>query len=250
MGVVETDGNTNDGDEELANQHTKGTDNENWATTESLNSPEGEGGRADVDEGENERDQERVLDGASRLEEGSGVVEDEVDTSPKKVLNQLIDTRIQENLPLLHHLKRSTKDGSAEVRLCFPEAALETVGPAAEPGGVGDESTLVFLIGNNLSQLGLDELGVGGLATNAAERRSSSVDSASLDKVSRRVGKEHKTTAKDNSPDELKTDGDAVGGLGLELLGAVDDTGGEEETDGDAELISGNEGTTDLARAL
>lgn len=166
------------------------------------------------------------------------------------MLKQLIDTGIQENLPLLHHLKRSTEDGSAEVRLGFPEAALETVGPAAEPGGVGDESTLVFLIGNNLSQLGLDKLGVGGLATNAAEGRSSSVDSASLDKVSRRVGKEHKATTKNNSPDELKTDGDTVGGLGLELLGAVDDTGGEEETDGDAELISGNEGTTDLARAL
>lgn len=40
VGVVETDGNTNDGNEELAAQHTKGTDNQNGATTESLNGPE------------------------------------------------------------------------------------------------------------------------------------------------------------------------------------------------------------------
>jgi hypothetical protein len=80
--VVEADGDTNDGNEELADKHTEGTDEEDASATESLNSPEGEGSRADVDEGEDERDEEDVVDSASGLEERSRVVEDEVDTGP------------------------------------------------------------------------------------------------------------------------------------------------------------------------
>lgn len=233
VGVVEADGDTNDGDEELADEHTQGTEDENLASAESLDSPEGEGSRADVDEGEDEGDEERVFNGTSGLEEGGGVVEDEVDTGP-----------------LLHHLERGTEDGSSKVGLGGPETALEAVGPAAEPGGVGDQSTLVLLVGNNLSNLSLDELGVLGLAADARQGVNGSRDITLLDVVSWGVGEEEETTTEDDSPGELETDGDAVGVGAVEALGAVDDARGEKETNGDAELVTGDEGTTNLFGAL
>ena len=113
MGVVEADRNTNDGYKELADQHTKSTPDEQWSAAELLNSVERDGCRADVDEGEDQGDQESVVDRTSRLEEGSRVVEDEVDTSP-----------------LLHHLERGTKNRAAQVGLLVKQATLEAVHPA------------------------------------------------------------------------------------------------------------------------
>jgi len=98
VGVIETLGDTDNGNEELANEHAKSTPYEKWPSSEPLNGPEGDGSRADVDEGEDERDQEGVLDGTSRLEERSRIVEDEVDTSP-----------------LLHHLERGSQDRATDV---------------------------------------------------------------------------------------------------------------------------------------
>lgn len=233
VGVVEADSDTDDGDDELANKHTKGTNEEDGSTTESLNSPERQRSGADVDESEDQRDEEDVVDGTGRLEEGSRVVEDEVDTGP-----------------LLHHLHGGTEDGSAEVGLAVPEAALEAVGPRTEPGGGRNHLALVLLVGDDLSNLRLDVLGVLGLTTDTGEGVDSLLDLTTLDVVSRRVREEEKTTTEDDSPGELDTDGDLVRLHGVEVLGSVDDTGGEEETDGDAELVTGDESTTDLLGAL
>jgi hypothetical protein len=233
VGVVEADSDTNDGDEELADKHTQGTDEEDRSATESLNSPERQGSGADVDEGEDERDEEDVVNGTGGLEEGSRVVEDEVDTGP-----------------LLHHLHRSTEDGSAEVRLAIPEAALEAVGPRAEPRGGGNDLALVLLVGDDLGNLRLDVLGVLGLTTDTGESVDSLLDLTTLDEVSRRVGEEEETNSEDDSPGELKTNGDLVRLHGVEVLGSVDDAGGEEETDGDTELVTGDKSTTDLLGAL
>lgn len=100
MGVVETDRNTDDGDQELADKHAQSTDDKDRATAELLDSPERDGGGAHVDQREDQRDKESVADGTGGLEEGRRVVEDEVDTSP-----------------LLHHLQGGTQDGAAQVRL-------------------------------------------------------------------------------------------------------------------------------------
>lgn len=154
------------------------------------------------------------------------------------------------DLPLLHHLKGSTEDGSSEVGAASPEAALEAVGPAAEPGGVGDELALVLLIGDDFRKLGLHVLGVTGLAADTSEGASGLVNLAALDEVARRVGKEEEAAAKDDGPRELDGDGNAVRSGAIDSLGAVDDAGGEQETDGDAELVTSDESTTDLARAL
>lgn len=112
MGLVETNSDTDDGDEELADQHTKGTPEEKRTTTNLLHCVERDGGRADVDESEDEGDDEGVADSTSRLEEDGGVVEDEVDTGP-----------------LLHHLQRGTEDGLAEVGVGLEDGAREAVGP-------------------------------------------------------------------------------------------------------------------------
>ena len=82
MGVVESDSYTNDGAEELADQHTEGSPNKKRATTELLNGVEGDWGGADVDQGKDQGDQKGVLDGSRGLEERRRVVEDEVDAGP------------------------------------------------------------------------------------------------------------------------------------------------------------------------
>lgn len=233
MGLVETNGNTNDADQELADEHTKSTENENGTTTESLDGIERQRSGADVDQREDERDQEGVLDGTGGLEEGSGVVKDEVDTSP-----------------LLHHLQRGSEDGSSQVRLAAPERALEAVGPSAEPGGGGDQGTLVLLVGDDLSKLVLDIVGVLGLASDTGQGVDGLLNFTLLDKVTGRVGEEEQTTTEDQSPGELDGDGDTVGASVVVVLGAVDNARGEQDTNGNAELVTSDESTTDTARAL
>lgn len=152
MGLVETNRHTDDTDEELANEHTKGTPDQKWATTKLLNGVEGERGRTDVDTIEDQGDQEGVGDGTGRLQEWGRVVEDEVDTGP-----------------LLHHLKRRAEDGSAQVGLLMCEATLEAVVPAAEPASGRNHLSLILIVCNDLGDLNLDVLRLGRLATKAGE---------------------------------------------------------------------------------
>ena len=122
VGLVEADGNTDDGDEELADQHTEGTPDKEWTTAELLNGVEGDWSRAHVDQGEDQGNQEDVVDGAGGLQEWSRVVEDEVDTSP-----------------LLHHLEGGTEDGLAQVGVRLEDGAAEAVGPALDPSTSWDD---------------------------------------------------------------------------------------------------------------
>jgi hypothetical protein len=73
-------GDTDDAHDELHDDHTGGTNDEELATTESLNGVEGDGCRADIDEGGDEGDQEGILDRAEGGEEDGTEIEDEVDT--------------------------------------------------------------------------------------------------------------------------------------------------------------------------
>lgn len=151
---------------------------------------------------------------------------------------------------MLHHLDGGTEDSAAKVGLGLPEAALEAVGPAAEPGGGGDQSTLVLLVGDNLSELALDVDGVLGLTTDASEGVDSAGNVTLLDEVARGVGEEHETTSEDEGPGELNGNGNAVSTSVITALGGVNDARGEQNTDGDAELVTSDESTTDLAGAL
>ena len=69
-------------DDELADDHAESAPDKDGAATETLDSPEGDGGGADVHDGEDQGHEEGVLDCVERLEEDGRVVEDEVDTRP------------------------------------------------------------------------------------------------------------------------------------------------------------------------
>jgi hypothetical protein len=73
-------GRTNDGNDELADDHGQATDEENPTTTEALNEVERDGSSEHVHERGDKGDQEGVGDCAECLEEGGAEVEDEVDT--------------------------------------------------------------------------------------------------------------------------------------------------------------------------
>lgn len=233
MRLVESNGNTDNAYKELADQHTKGTPDEERATSELLNGVEGNWGRAHVNESEDEGDQEGVGDGSGGLQERGGVVEDEVDTSP-----------------LLHHLERCSQDGTAQVGLLDPEATGEAVNPAGDDAGLGNDGALVLLVGDNLSQLDLDVGRVLGLSTKSAESVGCAVETANLDEVTWGIWQEHQATSEDDTPEELDGDGDTVGSSIWAALGGVGHAGSEQETDGDAELVTSNEGTTNLSGAL
>lgn len=91
-------GSTNNTNDELHDDHTGGTVNQDGTTSKLLNHPEGGRSREHVDERSDETDEEGVLDGAELLEEDGAEVEDEVDTSK-----------------LLHHLNDDTKEAAADV---------------------------------------------------------------------------------------------------------------------------------------
>lgn len=232
VGVVETDGVTDDGDDVLADEQAQGTPDEQLAAADPLDEEEGDGGRDDVDDVEDGADEEGVGDGAGRLKEGGGVVEDEVDARP-----------------LLHHLQRRAENGLAQVGVGLEDRAAEAVGPAVEPAAGRDESALVLLVGDDLCKLGLDELGVRGLASQAREGGTGLLDLAALDEETGRVGEEDQTDTEDDTEDKLDADRDAVRGRAGVALGAVVDAGRQEQTNGDAELVAGNERATNLARA-
>ena len=58
-------------DDELADDHSEGAPDEDGAATKALNGVEGDGGAADVDEGEDQGDEEGVGDRAKGLQEDS-----------------------------------------------------------------------------------------------------------------------------------------------------------------------------------
>lgn len=130
------------------------------------------------------------------------------------------------------------------------ETALEAVGPAAEPVGGWDKLSLVLLVGDYLGNLSLDILGVGWLTSKALESLARGFDVSSLDEVSWRVWQEHETASEDDSPSELDSDWDSVGTSVGSVLCSIDHARSEQQTDGNAELISCNQGTTDFLWTL
>lgn len=220
---------TDDADNVLEGDHESGTADEQLTASNLLDRPERDRGRQDVDEGGDERDQERVLDRAELLEEDGAEVEDEVDTSE-----------------LLHHLHEDTHGSAAGVGGWRADLALEASCPRTEITGLGKDGHLVLVVGNDLSEFILDVFGINGLATNTGKSSGGLVELSLLDKVTGRVREDGKTTSEDNGPQELHGNRDTVRASILALLGSVDDAVGEQNTDGDAELVAGNDSTTDL----
>ena len=82
----------------MADNHTGSAPDEEGAAAETLNGPEGDGGGADVDDGEDHGDQKWVIDCVEGLEENGGVVEDEVNTSPLLHHSRERVSNLKENL--------------------------------------------------------------------------------------------------------------------------------------------------------
>jgi len=207
LGVVNS---TNDGDDELADNHATRTIDEESTTTEPLNGPEGDRSGEDVDKGGDQTDQEGVGDGAKISEEGGTEVEDEVDTSP-----------------LLHHLKRGTEDRAAKIAARLEQRALEAVGPGAEVAALRDDLQFILVVGNDLGDFLLDVLRVAGLTTNTRKSSDGLVELTTLDEVTRRFWKGEKTNSKDESPKHLDGDWDTVRAGVTAVLGAIVDTRSE-----------------------
>jgi len=83
-------GNTNDANNKLANNHTESTPDHDRSSAKLLDNEEGDWGRAHINQGGDQTDQERVVDSVELGEEGGSEIENEVDTGP-----------------LLHHLHAS-----------------------------------------------------------------------------------------------------------------------------------------------
>lgn len=145
-------GVTNAADDDLHDNHAHGTVDEDGAATEALDNVEGDRGGADVDEGSDELDEEGVADRAELLEEDGTEIEDEVDTSQ-----------------LLHSLESNTEKSAAQVGGAVGDGATEAVGPASHVARLWDNLELVLVVGNDLSKLILDVLGVNWLATDGGE---------------------------------------------------------------------------------
>jgi hypothetical protein len=102
------------------------------------------------------------------------------------------------------------------------------------------------VVGNDLSKLILDVLGVERLATDAAKSVGSLVELALLDPVTGRLGEESKTNGEDDGPEELDANGDTVGASVATVLGCVHNAVGDEDTNSDAELVTSNDSTANL----
>lgn len=166
---------------------------EKRAAANFLNSPERNGGREYVDEGEDEGDEERVGYGASGLEEGGRVVENEVDARP-----------------LLHHLKRSTENGATDVAASYPKRAGEALEPAGKVTCGRDYFRFILGIGDDFSQFRSDVVRVLGLTAKSGEHGTSVLDTIFLDVVTGGLGKQVKANAEDQTPGKLDADGDTV----------------------------------------
>jgi hypothetical protein len=85
-GALGAGSNSDNGNNELADNHAQSTPEEQSTTTELLHGVKRDGSGADVDDGGDHANQEGVADGSQALEEGGTEVEDEVDTSPPVVV--------------------------------------------------------------------------------------------------------------------------------------------------------------------
>lgn len=86
-------------------------------------------------------------------------------------------------------------------------------------------------------------------ATNSHQSLASRVintgtESVLLDQVTRRVWKEQKADSKNETPGELDADRNAVLAGVLAVADSIVDTSRDQETEGDGELVSGDESTT------
>ena len=94
------------------------------------------------------------------------------------------------------------------------------------------------MVGDNLSKLILDVLGVHGLTTDTGKSGGSLVKLALLDPESWRFRQKRKANSKNDGPEKLDGNGNSVRSSVTAFLGRVDDAVGKQDTNGDAKLVT------------
>ena len=104
------------------------------------------------------------------------------------------------------------------------------------------------MVGDDLSQLILDIVGIDWLPADFGQSLGGSFELALLDKVSWRFGEDEEADGQYDSPKKLNSDWDTVRAGIVAVLSCVDHTVGQEDTDGDTELVSCHDSTTNSFR--
>ena len=182
--VVNRDGDTNDGDDELANTHASSADQEEAAATIALDAVHSRQSHEDVDDGSSDGNQETVLN-TRVLEEGCAVVENEVNAGE-----------------LLEGLDEDTREGT-ERNLVLAELEAIDVRALAE-------SQLLLEVGVDLLELCLNFGIISGKAGDSAEGDNGSFIFALADKPSGRLRQEEHARSENEGPDELNGNRNAV----------------------------------------
>lgn len=211
---------TSDSDDELADSHADGAEEEEVAATPLLNHPEtGEGG-GDVDGRGDHRNDEGVAEPCV-LEELGTVVEDEVDTSK-----------------LLERLEQAAGEESPS------EITLEAV----KVGGLAQRE-LVLVISGDFGQF-FQQSGVLNVeSSKLGEGLGSLFGLALLDVPAWSLGQENATDEDNDGPCELHSNRNAVRSTVVALLGCIVNDGGEKKTNGNCKLVAADDGTADPFRA-
>jgi hypothetical protein len=204
------------------------TDEKGPATTESLNEPETHESSGDVHSTQNKLSLDRVFY-TSRLKNGGTVVEKVVDTGP-----------------LLEEVNEETEERSPK-KLGNVASGVEAFTPAT----LADLSLLLENVLHFLEVI-LDKRVVKVVlhTTKATQCYLSSFPVAPRSKPSRRLWNDKDTDAeREREKDAEADDNSPRGAAGVHPLETVTGDVGDKNTDGDHELVRGNDGTADFSRS-
>lgn len=104
------------------------------------------------------------------------------------------------------------------------------------------------MVGNDLSKLVLDVVGIDRLSANRRQCLRGFLELALLDEVTWGFGKEEQSGSQDDGPQELDCDWDSVGSSVVAVLSRVHDAIGQQNANGDAELVPGHKSAADFLR--
>jgi hypothetical protein len=116
----------------------------------------------------------------------------------------------------------------------------------AEAVDVGSLAQLLLVeVGNtDFVEFGLELGMVRGKGDESGESMGSIVVALLLDEPSRRLGEEDHTDGENETPNELQSDGELPRRMVGPVLGGIVDDTGEEKTDGDRPLVTGDDCAT------
>lgn len=224
-GVGLADGGTGDGDDQFADSHPGGTEDEKLAATDALHHPHARDSGCDVDDVGDDGEDEGVAAGdTGGQEEGGAVVEDEVDTGE-----------------LLPSLEGHAGSGTEEL--------LALAHPEAVEVGCFTMRHFDVEVGLDVGELRADEGIVHVGAVKTCQGAGGVLGATLLDVPARGLGEDKHADGEDDCPGELDGDRDTVRARVGAVLGAVVGNGSDEKTDGDAPLVARDDGTTNPTRS-